>query len=181
MAEFYDSIDDKLRRFIEEQKIFFVATAAADGRVNLSPKGYDSLKILGPNRLVWLNLSGSGNETAAHILQVNRMTLMFCSFQTQPRILRLYCTAAAVHPRDENWEILCGHFAQFKGARQIFDIQVEKVLTSCGFGVPLFDFAGQRDTLLKHAEKYTPEQQAERWEINNVKSIDGFSTGIFED
>ena len=181
MAEFFDSINDKLRRFIEDQKIFFVSTAAADGRVNLSPKGYESFRILDPNRVVWLNLSGSGNETAAHLRQVNRMTIMFCSFQTQPRILRLYCRARAVHRRDENWDSLYSHFENFKGARQIFDVQVEQVQTSCGFGVPLFDFAGQRDTLLKHAEKYTAEQQAERWRVNNLESIDGFSTGIFED
>lgn len=181
MAEFYDQITDKLHQFIEQQKIFFVATAAADGRVNLSPKGYDSLKILNSNRVIWMNLSGSGNETAAHIRQVDRMTIMFCSFQTQPRILRIYGRATAVHPRNDNWESLNSHFEHFQGARQIFDVQVEEVQTSCGFGVPLFDFMGQRDTLLKHAEQFTPEQQAQRWKANNLTSIDGFSTGIFED
>lgn len=181
MAEFYKCLDDKLTRFIEEQKIFFVATAARDGRVSLSPKGYDSLKVLGSNRLVWLNLSGSGNETAAHLKLVNRMTLMFCSFSGPPRILRLYGQATTVHPRDASWETLCSHFEHFKGARQFFDMQIESVQTSCGFGVPLFDFVGQRDTLLKNADKYTPEQQAERWAVNNVESIDGFPTGIFGD
>ncbi len=181
MATFYESIDEKLQGFIEAQKIFFIATAAEDGRVNLSPKGYESLRVLGPNRLVWLNLSGSGNETAAHLKAINRITLMFCSFSGPPRILRVYGKATAVHPRDAQWKNFSEHFPSFIGTRQFFDVEVDSLQTSCGYGVPLFDFVGERDTLLKHASKYTPEQQAERWEINNVTSIDGFPSGIFDD
>lgn len=181
MAQFFECIDEKLQRFIEDQKIFFVGTASQDGRVNVSPKGYESLKILGPNQLVWLNLSGSGNETAAHLKAINRITLMFCSFSGPPRILRIYGKASAVHPRDPKWDEMSSHFPVFKGTRQIFDVQVESLLTSCGYGVPLYDFVGERNTLLKHADKYTPEQQAERWKVNNVTSIDGLPTGIFDD
>ena len=181
MAAFYDSIDDKIKKFINQQKIFFVATAAQDGRVNLSPKGYESLAVLGPNRVAWLNLSGSGNETVAHLLSLNRMTLMFCSFQGPPRILRLYGTAKTYHQRDPEWSELASEFPDLPGARQIFDMDIQTVQTSCGYGVPLFDFAGQRDTLLKHAEKFSPEEQAERWAKNNLVSIDGKPTGILED
>lgn len=181
VATFYESISKSLQDWIQEQKVFFVATAASDGRVNLSPKGYDSLAVLGPNRVVWLNLSGSGNETAAHLKSVNRMTLMFCAFSGAPRILRIYGEARTVHPRDVAWNELSNNFKGFPGARQIFDLTVESVQTSCGFAVPRFDFAGERETLLEYAEKFTPEEQAERWKKNNLTSIDGMPTGIFED
>jgi len=178
MAVFYDSIDDKISAFIEQQKIFFVATAAEDGRVNLSPKGYQSLKVLGPNRVVWLNLSGSGNETAAHLLAVNRMTLMFCSVAGPPNILRLYGTATAVHPRDETWVELLANFDETVGARQIFDMKIDSAQTSCGYGVPLFDYCGDRDALLKYAEKKGPAKLQEGWAATNRISIDGLDTGI---
>ena len=180
MAVFYDAIDDRISGFINQQKIFFVATAAADGRVNLSPKGYESLRVLGPNRIVWLNLSGSGNETAAHLLVVNRMTLMFCSFEGPPNILRLYGTATAVHPRDDSWSGLLGNFGEVAGARQIFDMKVESAQTSCGYGVPLFGFQGERDALVKHARKKGPERLQESWVTQNRYSIDGLDTGIVE-
>jgi hypothetical protein len=178
MAVFYDAIDEKISAFIEKQKIFFVATAASDGRVNLSPKGYQSFRVLGPNRVVWLNLSGSGNETAAHLLAVNRMTLMFCSFEGPPNILRLYGTATAVHPRDESWSELLTNFNEVVGARQVFDMKVESVQTSCGYGVPLFSYESDRDTLLKSAEKKGPVRLQEGWVTKNRISIDGLDTGI---
>ncbi len=178
MAVFYDAIDDKISAFIQQQMIFFVATAAEDGRVNLSPKGYQSLKVLGPNRVVWLNLSGSGNETAAHVLAVNRMTLMFCSFEGPPNILRLYGTATTVHPRDEKWDELLVNFDGIAGARQIFDVHVDSAQTSCGYGVPLFDHQGERDALIKSAEKKGPARLQEGWATKNRVSIDGLDTGI---
>lgn len=181
MAQFFDGIEPKIRTFIEDQKVFFVATAGDQGRVNLSPKGYDSLAVIGPTRVIWLNLSGSGNETAAHLLSQNRMTLMFCSFEGPPRILRLYGTAKTIHPRDESWLELLEQFETTEGARQIFDMQVESVQTSCGYGVPLFDFVAERDTLIKHAQKFSSDEQEARWAKNNLISIDGLPTGIFED
>jgi predicted pyridoxine 5'-phosphate oxidase superfamily flavin-nucleotide-binding protein len=117
MAQQYDQISDRLATFIAAQHIYFVATAARDGRVNVSPKGLDSLRVLGPNRVVWLNGTGSGNETAAHLLKVNRMTLMFCSFERQPMILRLYGTATQVQPGEPAWEELSGIFPPMPGAR----------------------------------------------------------------
>jgi hypothetical protein len=122
MGKQFAGITDKLRAFIEAQHVFFVATAARDGRVNVSPKGLDSLRVLGPDRVVWVNAVGSGNETAAHLLDTPRMTLMFCSFDVKPQILRLYGTARALHDGDEGWAELLDLFPDFVGARNIFDV-----------------------------------------------------------
>lgn len=181
MATLYDGIDEKLTEFIQRQKMFFVATADATGRINLSPKGLESLKVLGPNRVVWLNLTGSGNETAAHLNVVNRMTIMFCAFEGPPRILRLYGSATTIHPRDEAWTELTPHFPDHVGARQIFDVQVESVQTSCGFAVPFYEFVGDRETLLDHTEKLGPDGLVEYWQKKNVTSLDGLPTHLFED
>ena len=178
MAKFFEEITDKLLSFIEAQRIFFVATAARDGRVNLSPKGYDSLRILSPQRIVWLNLSGSGNETAAHLLDSNRITLMFCSFDEAPLILRVYGSATTVHPSDESWDELAEHFEKYPGARQIFDIKVDSLQTSCGFGVPFFHFQGDRDRLKTHFESKGADAIERGWIEKNSRSIDGFPTGI---
>ena len=181
MAKFYDALDEKLNKFIAKQQMYFVATAAADGRVNLSPKGYDSLRVLGPNRVVWLNMTGSGNETAAHLQEVNRMTIMFCAVEGAPLILRLYGTAQTIHPRDEAWGELSALFPNDgPGNRQIFDMTIESVQTSCGFGVPFFDFVGERDTLLKDAAHKGTDGIKDYWEKKNVVSIDGLPTGLFE-
>ena len=180
MAAFFDEINEKLANFIARQKIFFVATAAKDGRVNLSPKGYDAIRVLSPTRLVWLNLSGSGNETAAHLRVCNRMTLMFCAFEDPPLILRVYGSAQAIHPRDEEWAELNHLFDEFAGSRQIFDMNVESVQTSCGFGVPLFDFAGERGKLLDHHDSKGREAIESGWAKKNARSIDGLDTGIVE-
>ncbi len=178
MAKFFDELNDQLAEFVAAQKIFFVATAAPDGRINLSPKGYDSLHVLGPNRILWLNLSGSGNETAAHLLACNRMTLMFCDFQNKPLILRIYGQAKTIHPRDAEWDGLSGHFKDFPGARQVFDMQIDSVQTSCGFGVPLFDFVGERSKLLEHTAAKGDEVVRQGWLKKNALSIDGLDTGI---
>jgi len=173
-------IDKEHRAFIEQQQIFFVATAAREGRVNVAPKGMDSLRVLGPNRIVWLNLTGAENETAAHLLDSPRMTLMWCSFEPNPLILRAYGDAVAVHPRDGAWEQLYGLFPSTPGARQILDLNVNMVLTSCGFGVPLFEFVGQRETLNKWAGKKGEEGLKQYWAEYNHLSLDGEPTGIRE-
>lgn len=103
MSKFYKELNEKLREFIENQKIFYVGTTAPEGRINLSPKDMDSLRILNANQLIWLNLTGSGNETAAHVLEQPRMTLMFCSFEGKPLIIRVYGKARAIYPRDDEW------------------------------------------------------------------------------
>ncbi|MCV2881374.1 pyridoxamine 5'-phosphate oxidase family protein [Actibacterium sp. XHP0104] len=177
MAKQFDAFEDHHIAFIEKQHMFFVGSAAPEGRVNVSPKGMDSLRILGPNRLLWLNLTGSGNETAGHLLQANRMTVMWCSFTTQPMIMRAYGTARTVHVDDAGFAELAAHFPGFIGTRQIFDMSVEMVQTSCGFGVPFFDHVGERDTLQIWAEKRGPEGVRAYWEKNR-ETLDGAPTGI---
>ncbi|MDX1781250.1 MAG: pyridoxamine 5'-phosphate oxidase family protein [Thalassovita sp.] len=181
MAKQFDHMEDSHRAFIEAQHIFFVGTAAPEGRVNISPKGMDSLRILGPNRIVWLNLTGSGNETAGHLLQSNRMTLMWCGFEKRPMIMRAYGTARAVHPRDGDWGELVGLFGAPLGARQVYDMSVDMLQTSCGYAVPYFDHAGPRDTLEKWTEDRGESGIFEYWQEKNTTTLDGMPTGIFED
>jgi len=178
MGQQFDAISDRHREFIERQPVFFVATAARSGRVNASPKGLDSLRVLGPRRVVWLNGTGSGNETAAHLLDVNRMTIMFCSFVREPLILRLYGTAREVQPDDDDWAELVGLFPPMRGARQVYDVDVDLVQTSCGYGVPLMETTGQRDLMDGWAAKKSPEALAAYHAEKNVESIDGFPTGL---
>ena len=160
--------------------MFFVATADKDGRINLSPKGLDSLRLLDGNRLIWLNLTGSGNETAAHVKAVNRMTIMFCAFEGKPLILRLYGTAKAIHHQDPDWDVLYAKFSKVHGARQIFDMKIESVQTSCGFGVPNMNFVEDRSLLTYWAEKKNDDEIEAYWQEKNLKSIDGKPTGIFD-
>ncbi len=178
MATQFDAITDRHRTFIENQQLFFVATAARDGRVNVSPKGLDSLRVLGPNRVVWLNGTGSGNETAAHLLDTPRMTIMFCSFVREPLILRLYGTARTVHEGEAEWAVLAGLFPPMLGARNIFDVEVDLVQTSCGYGVPLFEYDGQRELMANWAAKKGDDGLHAYQQDKNRYSIDGFPTGL---
>lgn len=178
MGTNYDHITDKLRTFIEDQHMFFVATAARNGRVNVSPKGLDSFRILSPQRVLWVNGTGSTNETAAHVLDSPRMTLMFCAFDGQPQIVRLYGTARTVHEGDPGWEELSAHFDGFLAARNIFDVELDLVQGTCGFGVPLYEFQEQRDLLPSWASKRTPEMLRTYREEKNQVSIDGLPTGL---
>jgi len=177
MARQYSELTEKLITFIGEQKIFFVGTAIADGRVNVSPKGMDSLRVVNKNRVVWLNLTGSGNETSAHIQENNRMTLMFCAFEGGPMILRLYGSAKVIHPRDCAWKKLYPLFAAHPGARQIFDLSIALVQTSCGMAVPCMEYRSDRDLLTKWTNKQDIEKY---WEEKNQFSIDGESTNIMD-
>jgi len=178
MGKQYNHIPEKQQKFINEQKLFFVATATADSKINLSPKGMDSLRILDNKRVVWLNLTGSGNETAAHLLENNRITVMFCAFEGAPLILRVYGTAKIYHPRDEQYRDLIGLFPKIIGARQIIDIEVEMVQTSCGMAVPYYDFKEGRNQLEQWAEDKGQEKIEEYWVERNTKSLDGKPTGI---
>lgn len=166
-------------KFIERQPLFFVATAAPDGRVNVSPKGLDSLRVLGPNRIVWMSLSGSGNETAAHLREADRITLMFCAFEGDALILRTYGTARTLHPRDACWDDLAGLFPAMSGSRQIFDMSIDLVQTSCGTGVPVMAYQGQRGPreLLPFYEQMGPDGVERYWARKNAVSIDGKDTG----
>ena len=161
--------------------MFFVGTADSDGRVNVSPKGMDSLKVMGDNRVVWLNMTGSGNETAAHLVENDRMTIMFCAFEGSPMILRLFGHAKVIHPRDDDWDGLFAMFRAIPGARQIMDMQVDLVQESCGMAVPLFDFNEQRDLLVQWADRKGGQGMQEDWESRNQVSIDGKPTRILSD
>ena len=178
MAKQFAAFEPSHVALIEASHVYFVATAAEDGRVNLSPKGRDSLRVLGPNRLAWRNLTGSGNETAAHLRRVNRMTVMWCSFEARPVILRAYGTATTVHHGEAGWEALDALFPRDPGARQVFDVAVDLVQTSCGYAVPIMDFRAERDTLLTWAEAKGEAGVAAYWRERNRASIDGFDTGL---
>lgn len=180
MAQQYASLSEKQIAFIEAQKIFFVGTATADSRVNVSPKGMNSFRVLGSNRIAWLNVTGSGNETAAHVQVLPRMTIMFCAFEGAPQILRLYGTAKAVHKADAEWSELYSHFEPLPGTRQIFDMHVDIVQISCGMAVPFYDYVGDRDQLRNWAIKQGEAGLAKYWHDKNQRSIDGIPTGIVE-
>jgi hypothetical protein len=181
MAEQFESLTSKQIDFIARQHLFFVGTAGVEGKINVSPKGMDSLRVINPNELVWLNLTGSGNETAAHVIENNRMTVMFCSFEKQPLILRLYGTAEIVYPRDaEKFEKYAAMFDNQPGTRQFFELKIDMVQTSCGFAVPFFELSGQRDTLEKWATKKGDEGVSQYWTDHNQTSLDGKPTRILE-
>ncbi len=178
MSETFTDILEHHREFVEQQKIFFVGTAASDGRISVSPKGMDSLRVMGANRVVWLSLSGAENETAAHLLENDRMTIMFCAFEGVPLILRLFGHARAIHPRDAEWDELVALFPANPGTRQIYDMDVDRVLSSCGKAVPYFDFAGERNDLNEWAERVGEEGVHGLWERKNQVSMDGKPTGL---
>lgn len=181
MGKKLDAITTELRDFIENQHIFFVGTAATEGRVNISPKGTDSFRVLDTNKIVWMNLTGSGNETAAHLLQNSRMTIMFCAFEGKPLILRLYGFAKIYHKRDDDFHKYSSLFPENVGARQIIEMDVDLVQTSCGFAVPFMDFKEERTTLNSWAKKQGEAKIKEYWKNKNTKSIDGFKTNILDE
>lgn len=172
MAEFFDQLGDDHIAMLAKQPVFFVATAAPQGRINLSPKGYDAFRVLGPNRVAYLDLAGSGNETQAHLSVDGRITIMACNFEQPALILRIYGTGMAVLPQDDGWGELAGHFTLLPGTRQIFDIAVETVQTSCGYGVPFMQFERERDTLTKLHERSDPETWIVKQQERN-RSLDG--------
>jgi len=178
MSQKYSSLSEQLITFIEEQKIFFIGTATADSRVNISPKGMDSLRITGKNTVIWLNVTGSGNETSAHV-QINpRMTIMFTAFEGKPLILRLYGNAKVIHKNDTQWDRLYSLFKPTTGARQIFELDIDLVQTSCGMSVPLLDYVEERELLTNWADKKEEDAIKEYWLDNNQLSIDGIATNI---
>jgi hypothetical protein len=172
MADFFDALSEDHVAMIARQPVFFVATAAEGARINLSPKGYDCLRVLSPSRVAYLDLGGSGNETNAHLLADGRITLMFCSFQQPALIMRIYGQGEPVVPWDRGWEELAPHFMMLPGTRQIFDIAVESVQTSCGWGVPLMTLERERPSLLKHHAKADPVEWAGKYRTRRA-SIDG--------
>lgn len=180
MATQYSEISNKLISFIEKQHIFFVATATQDSRINLSPKGMESLRVINKNRVIWLNVTGSGNETAAHVQQLSRMTIMFTSFEGAPLILRLYGNARVIHPKDADWDKLYALLKPLPGARQIFDVNVDLVQTSCGMSVPYLDYVADRELLNEWATKKGEDKIKQYWQDKNQLSIDGLDTYIVD-
>lgn len=181
MAKFYTEIHSSLQEFIKDQKIFFTATAPEQGRINLSPKGIDTFRCIDSRTVAYLDLTGSGNETAAHLIENGRITIMFCSFSEQPIILRLYGQGRVIHPRDQEWQTVSSLFDSLPGKRQIMMIDVESVQTSCGYGVPLYELKQERQMIIDWATKKGEQGIKDYWEAKNLKSIDGLPTQLFED
>lgn len=182
MARTFDSIPADLQEFIERQPMFFVATAptSAEGRVNVSPKGYDTFRILSPNRVAYLDLTGSGNETSAHIHENGRVTFMFCSFDRAPRIVRLYGKGRTVLPDSEEWRAMRPLFQDFAGIRQIIVAEIDRVGSSCGYSVPRMELVEERPTLQRAHEAKGEAVLAEARREQNAESIDGLPTPLGE-
>ena len=182
MGRVLPSISDDLARFIAEQPLFFVASAplGADGHVNVSPKGLDTFRVLTEDRVAYLDLTGSGNETSAHLAENGRITLLFCAFTGNPKILRLFGRGRTVLAGETEWDEMAARFPALPGARQIVVVDVERVQTSCGFAVPRMDLVEQRDQLPRWAEAKGPEGLVEYRAQKNATSIDGLPAPLSE-
>ena len=177
MAEFFESLDPGHRDFIARQPVFFIATAAADARINLSPKGMDCFRVLDDRRVGYLDVGGSGNETQAHLNADGRATLMFCAFDQPALILRLYGHGRAILPQDARWDELASNFTMLPGTRQIFEFDIQSVQTSCGWGVPFMTFAGPRDTLSRYHSRISEKDRLEAIKTR-TRSIDGLEVRL---
>ncbi|MGE0280153.1 MAG: pyridoxamine 5'-phosphate oxidase family protein [Rhizobiaceae bacterium] len=183
MAKQFPSIDDAIQRFIERQHIFFTASAAVGARVNISPRSTSDFRVLGPQSVCYLDLTGSGNETAAHLIADGRLTIMLCAFDGPPKILRLYGQGVSHrHDSARFGELLADHFGGYAplGTRKIVELHIEIVQTSCGYGVPEFDYVGERSVLDDWAEKKGEDGIQAYWREKNVVSMDGLPTGLFD-
>lgn len=180
MTKFFPRLDDSLRDFIAEQKIFFTATAPADGRINLSPKGMDTLRCIDDRTVAYLDLTGSGNETAAHLAESGRMTIMFCSFSESPLILRLYGRGRVVREGDAGWAALRAHFPTYPGERQIVVLEIESGQNSCGFAVPVYELKAERQMLVEWTLRKGEDGIREYRREKNRVSIDGLPTHLPE-
>ena len=178
MSKFYTEITPELKEFIAEQQMIFTATAAATGRINLSPKGIDTFRYLDERTVAYLDLTGSGNETAALLKADGRMTIMFCSFAGKPWILRLYGQGEVVQLDSDRGRELHSLFGSIPGERHIIELHVESAQTSCGMAVPLYEYQEQRDLLIDWAAKRGPEAMKEYRRQKNVTSIDRLPTGL---
>jgi hypothetical protein len=180
MSEFFDQLTPELTDFIRAQLVFFVATAAPQGRINLSPKGMDTFRVLDEKRVAYLDLTGSGNETAAHLLRDGRITIMFCSFDNTAKIARIYGRGAAIRPDHARWPELIVKFPKLPGVRQVMEVRVESAMTSCGYAVPRMREMTPRDTLEKYWTKRSEQEKEKYWQSANLRSIDGLPTGMPE-
>ena len=180
MADSFPSITDKVRAIVEAQHMFFVASAplSADGHINLSPKGTDTFRILSPNRVAYLDMTGSGNETSAHLLENGRITFMFCTFDGPPDIVRLFGRGQTVLPGDPAWDDLADHFSPAFGQRQIIAAEIVEVRTSCGYGVPLYEFVEDRDQMARWCEAKGADGLVAYRQDKNLTSLDGLPTAL---
>ncbi len=180
MGKFYDSITPHQQLFIERQHLFFVATAplSQEGHINLSPKGLDCFRVLSPNSVAYMDLISSGNETSAHTLENGRITFMFCSFDVVPSILRLYGKGRTILPGDEEWPSISAQFKIYPSTRQIIQATISNVQTSCGFGVPHYEYKGERNLHFEWAEKKGMSGLSKYIADNNLVSIDGLPTKL---
>jgi Pyridoxamine 5'-phosphate oxidase len=178
MGKRFSALQPDQISFIAAQHLYFVATAPLQGRVNLSPKGMDSLCVMSPTRILWLNLTGSGNETAAHLAHDPRLTLMWCGFETRPMILRAYGTARVLHRDHAEWPSLAAHLTAQPGARQMIDMTIDLVQSSCGFAVPVMNFVADRPVLHDWAVEKGESGLRDYWRDRNATTIDGTPTGI---
>jgi hypothetical protein len=179
MSNWYEEITPELKQFIAAQKVFFVATAPGTGRINLSPKGMDTFRVISPKRVIYLDITGSGNETAAHLLENGRITIMFCSFDKTARIARLYGHGRAIQHHASSWPEYLAMFVPEPGIRQIMEIDVDCAMTSCGYGVPWMENLKERDTLRKYWQKRDQQTLTAYQRKENERSIDGLPTGLF--
>jgi len=175
MAEFFASLSDQHIAFVERQPVFFVATAAEGARINLSPKGMDSFRVLSPTQVAYLDVQGSGNETNAHLIADGRITIMFCAFDNPALIFRIYGRGRAVLPQDADWGEHAARFTLLPGTRQIFVVEVDQVQTSCGWGVPHMSFERERQTLSKYHLQHGEDERQAKYRVR-LKSIDGLPT-----
>lgn len=182
MGKFHEQISPEHQSFIEKQHIFFVSTAplSKDGHINLSPKGLNCFKVISPNRVAYMDLISSGNETSAHTLENGRVTFMFCSFEKVPNILRLYGKGYTVLRGEKEWDELAKNFTIYPSTRQIIVADIEKVQTSCGFGVPLYEYKGERDIHFEWAEKKGEQGLEQYVQEKNLVSMDGLPTAILK-
>jgi hypothetical protein len=180
MGSRYTKIKEEDIEFIRKQPLFFVATAAKEGSINLSPKGHDTLRVISSNKVIWLNLTGSGNETSAHLQDDGRITFMFCAFDGKPLILRLYGQGRVVHPYDDDWHRLLALFDDFPNARQVIECKISMVQRSCGFGVPFMEYKGTRPDMASWVENKGEKGIRRYWKEKNQSSIDGLPTNIIK-
>lgn len=175
MGKVYERLDDRLIEFIGRQHVFFVGTAPSEpeGHLNVSPKGLDCFRVLGPTAVAYLDLTGSGIETVAHLRENGRLTIMFCAFESRPLILRLYGRGRVVEPGDSGWDDLIARFPEYPGARSVVVMDVERVADSCGWAVPLYEYRGERSQLIEYAETKGPEGLERYRAEKNRASIDG--------
>jgi hypothetical protein len=177
MGKIYEELDDSLVDFIGRQHVFFVGTAptSPEGHLNISPKGLDTFRILGPRSVAYLDLTGSGIETVAHLRENGRLTIMFCAFEGRPLIVRLYGHGRAVEPGDPQWDGLIARFPEYPGVRSVVVMEVERVADSCGFAVPLYEYKAERSQLIAYANKKGQEGMEAYRALKNTLSIDGIA------